>query len=108
MLLDDEWRDMVTRIDAYVERRLSTHSDLEVDQPMNPAWLKLRRLVEEYNELTGELETNPNAVLHHVRTLYGSPCQFCGEVLRTSRASYCFLCHRTQEPHPPPEGGGPA
>ena len=96
MLLDDEWRAMHDRIAQHVERWNAEHEEVEGQRPPDSIRERSAKLVEEYNSLTGAKETNPNAVWHHLRSLYGPPCQYCGKVLRTSQASFCFLCHREQ------------
>ncbi len=50
------------------------------------------RILGRYRELTGFSETNPNAVWHHVSSLHGPPCAFCGKPLRTPRAKMCAAC----------------
>jgi hypothetical protein len=46
----------------------------------------------EYERITGFHETNPNAVYHHVVSLYGQTCSNCGNPLRTPRAKFCAAC----------------
>jgi hypothetical protein len=50
------------------------------------------RILRRYRELTGFEETNPNAVWHHVTSLYGPPCASCGKPLRTPQARLCAAC----------------
>ena len=45
-----------------------------------------------YQLFTGVPETNPNAVWHHVASLYGPPCRACGKPLRTPVAKLCAAC----------------
>ncbi|MDB4537943.1 hypothetical protein N9230_04940 [Akkermansiaceae bacterium] len=47
---------------------------------------------EKYFELTGFRESNPDALWHHRLSIYGPECESCGELLRTSEASYCANC----------------
>jgi hypothetical protein len=48
--------------------------------------------LEQYFEITGFWETNPNALWHHRLSLYGPGCRACGKPLRTPRARYCAAC----------------
>lgn len=50
------------------------------------------KLLAEYERITGFRETNPNAVMHHVVSQHGPPCQSCGKPLRTPQASFCAAC----------------
>jgi hypothetical protein len=48
--------------------------------------------LQEYNRITGALETNPSVIWHHRLSLYGPPCHACGKPLRTPRAKLCGHC----------------
>jgi hypothetical protein len=50
------------------------------------------RVLGEYEHITGFRETNPNAIYHHVLSMYGPPCAKCGKPLRTPRAKICGAC----------------
>jgi len=52
----------------------------------------MKRLLDEYNRITGFGETNPSAVWHHRIALYGPPCGECGKPLRSPTASFCAAC----------------
>lgn len=49
-------------------------------------------LLREYERITGVHEVNRNAIYHHVLSMYGPPCAFCGKPLRTPRAKVCGFC----------------
>ena len=48
--------------------------------------------LDRYFAITGFRETNPNALWHHVLSLYGPPCEACGKPLRTPAANWCAAC----------------
>ena len=45
-----------------------------------------------YEEITGFVETNINAIWHHRRSLYGPACDTCSKPLRTPQARFCAAC----------------
>ena len=49
-------------------------------------------LLREYERITGFHETNPNAIYHHVLSMYGPPCAHCGKPLSTPTANLCEFC----------------
>jgi hypothetical protein len=49
-------------------------------------------VLEEYQRITGFHETNINAFYHHVTSLYGPACHYCGKPLRTPKARLCMAC----------------
>ena len=49
-------------------------------------------MLQMYQLLTGFVETNPNAVLHHEVDQYGPPCPQCHKPLRTTEARFCAAC----------------
>ena len=51
-----------------------------------------KELVDYYYNLTGEMDTNPNSIIHHAIDLYGPPCENCGKPYRTPKASFCAAC----------------
>ena len=51
-----------------------------------------KELVDYYFNLTGEMDTNPNSIIHHRIALYGPPCENCGKPYRTTKASFCAAC----------------
>jgi hypothetical protein len=76
MLDDDEFK----RVSALQNTEGGTQ-----DQIFSP-------FLSEYARITGFRETNPNAIYHHVLSMYGPPCTYCGRPLRTPRATICGAC----------------
>jgi hypothetical protein len=46
----------------------------------------------EYERITGMVEANHNAIMHHRISIYGPPCHACGKPPRTPRAKLCAAC----------------
>ena len=63
-----------------------------IDKVDNPRLDRHKKLLDYYNTLTGENETEPNAIMHHRITYYGPPCEKCGKPYRTPLASSCTSC----------------
>lgn len=53
---------------------------------------RFKPLLDYYFQVTGEVETEPNAVMHHRVAQYGPPCENCGKPYRTPKASCCAAC----------------
>ena len=53
---------------------------------------RFKALIDYYKEITGEEETNPNAIIHHIVEIYGPQCEKCGKPYRTDKASFCAGC----------------
>jgi DNA-directed RNA polymerase subunit RPC12/RpoP len=60
-----------------------------------PIDLRFRPMRDAYERMTGFVETNQKAILHHRISLYGEACENCGKPLRTPRASFCAACGKT-------------
>jgi hypothetical protein len=58
----------------------------------NPREQMFGPALDEYELITGIRETNPNALYHHVLSMYGPPCEHCGRPLRTPQAKLCGSC----------------
>lgn len=56
-----------------------------------------KEIVDYYFNLTGEMDTNPNSIIHHRIALYGPPCENCGKPYRTAKASFCAACGHKRE-----------
>ena len=53
---------------------------------------RFKPLLDYYNKLTGETETEPNAIMHHRIAQYGPLCEKCNKPYRTPLASFCAAC----------------
>jgi hypothetical protein len=53
---------------------------------------RFKPLLDYYKLVTGEEETEPNAIMHHRVAQYGPPCENCGKPYRTPVASFCAAC----------------
>ena len=53
---------------------------------------RFKELLDYYYFVTGEFETEPNAIMHHRIAQYGPPCEKCGKPYRTPQASFCAAC----------------
>lgn len=51
-----------------------------------------KALLDYYNNLSGDNETEVNAIMHHRIAQYGPPCENCGKPYRTPKASFCAAC----------------
>jgi hypothetical protein len=61
---------------------------------------RFKPLLDYYFQVTGEKETEPNAVMHHRVAQYGPPCENCGKPYRTPKASFCAACgHKRLDSH---------
>lgn len=86
MLDEQEWAEIASLLSAMVSRiqefrRVEGASVAQaLDQRFGADALS------RYQELTGEEESDPEALLHHRASLFGPPCEACGKPLRTPRA----------------------
>jgi hypothetical protein len=53
---------------------------------------RYKPLLDYYFQVTGERETEPNAIMHHRIAQYGPPCENCGKPYRTTKAAFCAAC----------------
>ena len=53
---------------------------------------RFKELLEYYKNLTGFVETEPNAIMHHSLELIGPDCESCGKPYRTSKAKLSAYC----------------
>jgi len=53
---------------------------------------RFNELLNYYNELTHFGETEPNAIMHHKISIYGTDCEKCGKPYRTPKANFCAFC----------------
>ena len=53
---------------------------------------RFKKLLDYYSNLTGFVETEPNAIMHHAISMFGPDCENCGRPYRTPRAKLCASC----------------
>ncbi len=53
---------------------------------------RFKSLLDYYNNITGFVETEPYAIMHHAIELIGPDCTNCGRPFRTPEAKMCVLC----------------
>jgi hypothetical protein len=58
---------------------------------------RFKNLLIYYKELTGFEANNPNSIMHHRISLYGSECENCSKPYRTAKASLCAACGNKRE-----------
>lgn len=64
----------------------------------NDRQVQFKVLLDFYKVTTGFEETEPNAIMHHRRILYGPLCENCRKPYRTNEASFCAACrHKKSE-----------
>lgn len=96
MLDDDEFK--LCR-EAWFGGKKVVEKELAKRKIENFVWLdkietfeQFRYLLEMYKLITGEYESNPNAILHHQRSQFGKDCPNCEKPFRTPKARYCPSC----------------
>ena len=75
-----------------VEEEARRRGRVLVPMQLNGVALARQPILEMYRLLTGFVETNPNAILHHEIEQYGPPCPQCHKPLRTPQARFCVAC----------------
>ncbi len=71
-----------------------------IASPDNPGKSRAERslpLIEFHERITGQRETNPNAIIHHALAFYGPPCEACGKPYRTPEAKLCVACGNVRQ-----------
>lgn len=97
MLDDTEWARMAPRMHA----RIQAIKDYRHAHGVGIAEARKHvdgEVLDLYFEMTGFRETNAEGIWHHHLSHYGPPCQTCGKLLRTPRASFCAACGATANP----------
>ena len=91
MLDEAEW----SRAHAVFMQSLSAQKAEDYDR-FHPAFDQLRSILA---EIHGMPPTNPYLPFWHKHRIahFGPPCQHCGKVLRTPRASTCFECGHARQ-----------
>lgn len=92
MLTEAEWAELEPLLTAHTEaviryRRDHGSSLAEALSEVSPT-----AILDAYERLTGERETDLEVIRHHRTSLYGPPCGNCGRPLRTPRATMCVEC----------------
>lgn len=91
MLTDEEWVEFGPLLHRTLERikqvRAETGAGIREAQQIAG-----KEALARYAELTGFVETNVQALWHHLRSIYGPACQVCGKPLRTKQARHCAGC----------------
>jgi hypothetical protein len=60
--------------------------NLRAPKPWNRVADAFAPMLDAYERITGQKESNPNAIGHHRVSLYGPPCKSCGKPLRSPLA----------------------
>ena len=96
-MLDDIEFDLCRK--AILHGKIAVEEELKKRKIHSYVWLekietfeKFRYLLEMYRLITGEYESNPNAILHHQRSQFGKECPNCEKLFRTPKAKYCPSC----------------
>jgi len=97
MLTEPEWATLSPHLTDTVERikGYRTQHNCSLQEALEKG---LGDALEVYERLTGFKETNPNALWHHRRSIYGPPCPECGKPFRTPQARYCAMCSAERIP----------
>ncbi len=86
-------------INRYVIYQFSDLNDMDDNDPKNIKEIILSGNNFYHFNLTGEMDTNPNSIIHHRIALYGPPCENCSKHYRTAGASFCAACGHKKEPN---------
>jgi hypothetical protein len=91
MLTDEEWELVSPHLKSAGEKivRYKREHNCSLSEATAGG---LQSALQEYERITGYKETNPNALFHHILSMYGPPCHVCGKPLRTPQARYCAMC----------------
>jgi len=86
--------------DSVLLGRRKVEKEIKSREVTNYIWLgeipksyeKYRFFIDMYRVITGFVETNPNAIMHHRIEQFGDDCPNCHKSLRTPLARYCVEC----------------
>ena len=90
MLDDQEWDSVAPLLSSHIKevQRLRKEG-FTADEARDRA---SKHACKRFNQITGFQETNPQAIWHHRRSLYGRDCPRCGKPFRTVQAKFCAEC----------------
>lgn len=101
MITDEEWPSIGQHVASYVHELRARQQELGIARSRDllaTGWLPT--VLQRYKDVTGQHETNINAIWHHIRSEYGPDCKYCGRALRTPTLRYCYECRRQQDDEP--------
>jgi len=97
MMTEDEW----ARVSPHLANAVAQIKQYREEHQCSLAEANAKgfgqRALDIYEQITGFHETNPNALFHHRRSVFGPPCNACGKPLRTPEARSCAACGALRE-----------
>ncbi|MGL4611666.1 MAG: hypothetical protein ACRCYY_18640 [Trueperaceae bacterium] len=81
------WKQGDTEIETYKAKNKNWQSLNDVVQAAYKKFFQTYKSFAQIESVAGKI-----GLWHHRIAMYGSPCQHCGKVLKTPKASKCFEC----------------